>query len=108
MSSRKLTPIHPGIHVPIITPFNDDADQSIDIATHKKHILYLAKAGVQGVVCQGSTAEAVALTPDERIAVCTLRSASLERQQNADAPGFLRLLKQREKSFRRTGMKMCM
>ncbi|KAG8925911.1 hypothetical protein FRC03_012339 [Tulasnella sp. 419] len=58
--------IVPGIYVPIITFFQDDEEQSLDIETHKEHILYMARGGVHGFVCQGSTAEAVALTFDER------------------------------------------
>lgn len=55
-----------GIYVPTPTFFKDDADQSLDLKAHEEHILWLAKAGVQGFVVQGSTGEAVCLTPDER------------------------------------------
>ncbi|KAL7418055.1 hypothetical protein BDY24DRAFT_346359 [Mrakia frigida] len=54
-----------GILVPIITIFNDD--ESINYEAHKKHILFMARAGVHGFVSAGSTAEAVALSSEEKI-----------------------------------------
>lgn len=63
MQSRTLPR---GVYVPVLTYFNDDAEQSLDLASHEAHILWLAKAGVHGFLVQGSTAEAVALTPTER------------------------------------------
>lgn len=59
-----------GIYVPTPTFFKDDELQSLDIPTHQEHILWLAKAGVNGVLIQGSTGEAVSLTSDEKIQVC--------------------------------------
>lgn len=56
-----------GIYVPTPTFFKDNEAQSLDLAAHEEHILWVAKAGVQGVLIQGSTGEAVALTPAERI-----------------------------------------
>ncbi|KAG8925913.1 hypothetical protein FRC02_009346 [Tulasnella sp. 418] len=58
-------PFVPGIYVPIITFFKDDEEQSLDLETHKEHIMFMARGGVHGLVCQGSTAEAVALTFEE-------------------------------------------
>jgi 4-hydroxy-2-oxoglutarate aldolase len=58
-----------GIHVPTITIFKNTPAQEVDIEANKKHILYLAKSGVQGVLIQGSTGEQVALTREERIQV---------------------------------------
>lgn len=68
MAPRKLIR---GIYVPTPTFFKDES-QSLDIAAHEEHILWLAKAGVQGVLIQGSTGEAVALTIEEKIQVRTL------------------------------------
>jgi len=56
-----------GIFVPTITVFKETPAQEIDVEANKKHILYLARSGVQGVLIQGSTGEQVALTRDERI-----------------------------------------
>ena len=65
-------PLVPGVYVPIVTFFNEDDSQSIDIQTHKEHILYMARGGVHGFLCQGSTAEAVALSFEEKAQVRVL------------------------------------
>ena len=59
-----------GIYVPVATFFNSDEDQTLDIETHKEHILWIARAGVQGFLVHGSTGEAVSLTPEEKVQVC--------------------------------------
>ena len=61
-----------GIYVPTITFFKDDEPQSLDLEAHKAHILWMAKAGIVGFLIQGSTAEAVALTNDEKNQVRSL------------------------------------
>jgi hypothetical protein len=58
-----------GIYVPVVTFFQSTPDQDLDIETHVRHIRMLAEAGVDGVVVQGSTGEAVALSHQERIEV---------------------------------------
>lgn len=55
-----------GIYCPVVTFFQPTAEQEIDIPAHARHVQFLGRAGIDGVVVQGSTAEAVALTPDER------------------------------------------
>lgn len=60
-----------GIYVPVVTFFKATAEQELDIDTHVRHITMLAEAGVDGVVLQGSTGEAVALTRKERVQVRT-------------------------------------
>ncbi|KAG8946527.1 hypothetical protein FRC04_011585 [Tulasnella sp. 424] len=59
-------PLVQGVYVPVITIFKDDENQSLDIDAYQKHILFMAKAGIHGFVCQGTTAEAPALTFEER------------------------------------------
>ena len=59
-----------GIYVPVATFFHADEDQSLDIETHKEHILWMARAGVHGFLVHGSTGEAVSLTLEEKIQVC--------------------------------------
>jgi len=56
-----------GVYVPVLTFFKDDKEQTLDIETHKHHILWLARAGVNGFVLQGSTGEAVSINREERI-----------------------------------------
>ncbi|WVN86372.1 uncharacterized protein L203_101536 [Cryptococcus depauperatus CBS 7841] len=54
----------PGVWAPIPTFF--DANEELDIRTFKKHVVNLAKAGMQPVIC-GSMGEAFHLTDDERV-----------------------------------------
>ncbi|KAF6829730.1 4-hydroxy-2-oxoglutarate aldolase, mitochondrial 5 [Colletotrichum musicola] len=56
----------PGIHVPSLTWFADDASQEIDWAVQTKHIDFLVKSGLHGVVLAGTNGEAVTLTADEK------------------------------------------
>jgi len=58
----------PGIYVPIPTFFHAEPadDQPIDVETIVRHVKYLCAAGVHGIVCMGSTGEAVHLTNEER------------------------------------------
>lgn len=61
----------PGVYVPMPTFFlAEPADeQPVDLDTVARHVKFLATSGVQGVVCMGSTGEAVHLTNEERTAV---------------------------------------
>ena len=70
MSSNAARRPLEGIFVPTITIFKDTKAQEIDVEAHRKHILYLAHSGVNGVLIQGSTGEQVSLTKDERIQAC--------------------------------------
>lgn len=68
----------PGIYVPIPTFFHNEPsdEQPIDVDTITRHVQYLCSAGVHGVVCMGSTGEAVHLTEDERqLVIRTARKA---------------------------------
>ncbi|KAI1820296.1 dihydrodipicolinate synthase [Xylaria intraflava] len=64
----------PGIYVPVPTffkhaPTNSIATPPLDIETQAAHSLYLARAGIRGLVVLGSTGEAVHLTNKERFEV---------------------------------------
>jgi len=59
-------PLVDGIYVPVISIFHDDHDQSVDIPTYQKHILWMAQSGIHGFLIQGSTAETVSLTFEEK------------------------------------------
>jgi len=74
-----------GIHVPTITIFKDTPAQEVDIEANKKHILYLAQSGVQGVLIQGSTGEQVSLTREERV---QLTRATREVAEQNGFPNF--------------------
>ncbi|CAF0805249.1 unnamed protein product [Adineta ricciae] len=96
----------PGIYVPIPTFFLDTPadDQPVDVDTVARHVQFLCSAGVHGVVCMGSTGEAVHLNEDERqLVVRTARKAIDESASKAkliagcsheSVRGTLRLIKQ--------------
>ncbi|TIC63825.1 hypothetical protein E3Q01_03120 [Wallemia mellicola] len=55
-----------GNYAPIPTIYKDDAEQSIDYEAITAHVHNILKAGVVGIVAQGSTAEHVALSQEEK------------------------------------------
>ncbi|TDZ18925.1 putative 4-hydroxy-2-oxoglutarate aldolase [Colletotrichum orbiculare MAFF 240422] len=61
-----MAPFPPGIHVPSLTWFGDDANQEIDWAVQTKHIEFLVKSGLHGIVLAGTNGEAVTLSADEK------------------------------------------
>ncbi|KAG0658833.1 hypothetical protein C6P46_005579 [Rhodotorula mucilaginosa] len=64
-----------GVYAPLITPFN--ADQSVNIDTFKRHVQYIASAGV-GIVALGSMGESVHLTHSERNKVVVAAREALD------------------------------
>jgi L-threo-3-deoxy-hexylosonate aldolase len=76
----------PGVYVPMPTFFqNEPADeQPVDVDALAKHVTYLCSSGVRGVVCMGSTGEAVHLTEEERqLVIRTARKAIDESSSKA-------------------------
>ncbi|CAF1012519.1 unnamed protein product [Adineta ricciae] len=76
----------PGIYVPIPTFFLDTPadEQPVDVDTVARHVQFLCSAGVHGVVCMGSTGEAVHLNEDERqLVIRTARKAIDESSSKA-------------------------
>ena len=68
----------PGVYVPMPTFFLEEPadEQPVDVKTIDRHVKFLCSAGVQGVVCMGSTGEAVHLTEEERqLVIRTTRKA---------------------------------
>ncbi|KAG8904502.1 hypothetical protein FRB99_001635 [Tulasnella sp. 403] len=63
--SHVSRPLTPGVYAPVPT-FFVDGTEDIDIATFKRHVSYLAKAGMGLVLC-GSMGEAHHLEPSERV-----------------------------------------
>jgi len=80
-SSTTKRRIPPGIYAPILTFFNDDADESLDISSLKTHVVNLARAGVRPLL-SGSMGEGHHLSPSERIAIIQATRSAL------DAAGF--------------------
>ncbi|KAK4702318.1 4-hydroxy-2-oxoglutarate aldolase, partial [Phenoliferia sp. Uapishka_3] len=64
-----------GIYAPCLSFFNED--ESLDLATIKKHAVRLAKSGVTGLVVHGSNGEAPHLDHSERSAVISAIRTSL-------------------------------
>ncbi|KAI5468063.1 hypothetical protein BGZ63DRAFT_345710 [Mariannaea sp. PMI_226] len=56
----------PGVHVPSLTWFRDDATQSIDWNLQKQHLEFLISSGLDGIVIAGTNGEAVTLSADEK------------------------------------------
>jgi L-threo-3-deoxy-hexylosonate aldolase len=58
----------PGIYVPMPTFFLDEPadEQPVDVDTVARHVKFLCSGGVHGIVCMGSTGEAVHLSDEER------------------------------------------
>ncbi len=59
-------PFPPGVHVPSLTWFSDNADQEIDWDVQKKHLSFLIESGLHGIVLAGTNGEAVTLSPSEK------------------------------------------
>ncbi|KAI8633555.1 dihydrodipicolinate synthase [Xylariaceae sp. FL1651] len=83
----------PGIYVPVPTFFvgKHAANYSpiaapLDIDTQIAHSLYLAKAGIKGLVILGSTGEAVHLTNKERFKVLSGVRQAFEKEGFKDYP----------------------
>ncbi|KAF1993773.1 aldolase [Amniculicola lignicola CBS 123094] len=56
----------PGIHVPSLTFFGNDAQQEIDWAVQEKHFEFVISNGVHGVVIAGTNGEAATLSSAEK------------------------------------------
>jgi dihydrodipicolinate synthase/N-acetylneuraminate lyase len=72
------TVLPPGVYVPMPTFFLEEPadEQPVDVDTVARHVKFLASAGVQGVVCMGSTGEAAHLNEEERqLVIRTTRKA---------------------------------
>ncbi|KPM42222.1 L-threo-3-deoxy-hexylosonate aldolase [Neonectria ditissima] len=56
----------PGIYAPTQVFYADGKDETLDDKVIRKHAVRLARAGVAGIVTNGSNGEAVYLSPEER------------------------------------------
>ncbi|KAG9253000.1 uncharacterized protein F5Z01DRAFT_170655 [Emericellopsis atlantica] len=63
-TAKKAYP--PGIHVPCLTWFKNDATQELDWDLQKTHLEFLISSGLDGIVIAGTNGEAVTLTTDEK------------------------------------------
>jgi dihydrodipicolinate synthase/N-acetylneuraminate lyase len=75
VSSPSRSP-EPGIYAPTVTIFKKDKKQDLDLDAQAAHAVRLARAGITGLVIQGSNGEAAHLTHQERsLTVRTVRHA---------------------------------
>lgn len=68
----------PGIYVPTQVFYKDGRDEQLDEATIATHAVRMARAGVSGIVTNGSNGEAVYLTPAEKALVTKTTRNALE------------------------------
>jgi 2-keto-3-deoxy-L-rhamnonate aldolase len=92
-SSSTASPPPAGIYVPVPTFFASKKALSynaiappLDLTTQVAHSLYLAKAGIKGLVILGSTGEAVHLHNRERFQVLFAVRQALEKEGFKDYP----------------------
>lgn len=71
-----LRPLTGGIYVPTVAFF--DSNEEVDTATTEKHAVNLARAGVAGIVVQGSNGEAVHLDHAERKLITSVTRKALD------------------------------
>lgn len=65
-----------GVYAPVVVFF--DSAEDLDIAALQAHVQRLAKAGVAGLVIQGSNGEAPHLSHDERKQIISVASSVLK------------------------------
>ncbi|QRW14512.1 dihydrodipicolinate synthetase family protein [Ceratobasidium sp. AG-Ba] len=70
------SPLTPGVYAPIPTFFLEGTEE-LDIPTFKKHIIYLARAGM-GILVSGSMGEAHHLEPEERVTLIRAAREALD------------------------------
>lgn len=75
-----------GIHVPSLTFFDSSPRQEIDWETQKRHLTFLVKSGVHGIVLAGTNGEAVALTRPEKLRLTTLAREVAHENGRPDLP----------------------
>jgi len=82
-----------GVYVPVPTFFAsktasnyDRTNPPLDVATQSAHAVFLARAGIRGLVLLGSTGEAVHLTSSERIDLISAVRKELKAEGYNDYP----------------------
>ena len=76
----------PGIYAPTQVFYTEDGDEHLDKTVIGKHAVRLAKAGVAGIVTNGSNGEAVYLTQEERKEVTKVTRAALDEAGFSQLP----------------------
>lgn len=76
----------PGIHVPSLTFFKNDAKQEIDWDVQEKHFEFLISNGLHGVVIAGTNGEAATLASSEKTQLVQLARKTAQRLGRSDIP----------------------
>lgn len=79
-------PYPPGIHVPCLTWFKPDATQSIDWELQERHIEFLVRSGLHGIVVAGTNGEAATLTPEEKSKLLRLTCSTAQKLGRPNLP----------------------
>ncbi|KAI9727368.1 MAG: hypothetical protein M1834_008439 [Cirrosporium novae-zelandiae] len=86
ISSTSSKAFPPGIHVPSLTFFRDDARQEIDWDVQEKHLNFLVASGLHGIVLAGTNGEAITLTSAEKIRLVQRTKAIAHKLGRSDIP----------------------
>lgn len=65
----KSNPIPPGVYCPVVSLYKPTPRQEVDLEATYKYFKFLVLGGVTGLVLQGTTAEAVLLSAEERVEI---------------------------------------
>ncbi|EON97164.1 putative dihydrodipicolinate synthetase family protein [Phaeoacremonium minimum UCRPA7] len=84
VSATKAYP--PGVHVPSLTWFTGAADQEIDWPLQKKHLEFLVKSGLHGIVLAGTNGEAITLSRAEKAKLVRLTREIAVQAGRPDLP----------------------
>ncbi|KAF2645797.1 aldolase [Massarina eburnea CBS 473.64] len=76
----------PGIHVPSLTFFTNDKEQSIDWETQEKHFDFLISNGLHGIVIAGTNGEAATLSSAEKTTLVQTARNTAQRLGRGDLP----------------------
>lgn len=79
-------PLLPGVYAPTQIFYANGGDEKLDTVTIARHAVRLAKAGVAGIVTNGSNGEAVYLSREERIEATKTTRAALDEANFSNLP----------------------
>ncbi|CZT21454.1 related to dihydrodipicolinate synthase [Ramularia collo-cygni] len=85
-SNGNVSAYPPGIHVPSLTFFDSSPRQEIDWHTQRRHLAFLVKSGIHGIVLAGTNGEAVTLTRTEKTRLTVLAREVAHEHGRSDLP----------------------
>ncbi|CAG9946504.1 unnamed protein product [Clonostachys rosea f. rosea IK726] len=86
MTPTQGKPFPHGIHVPSLTWFKATPEQEVDWDVQRKHLEFLVKSGLHGVVLAGTNGEAVTLTREEKTQLIQLTRKIAVESGRGDLP----------------------